>query len=183
MIRGSLAKRYARALMAIGQEQGVYERLGKELDELAGAALADESFRLLLKAPVVSKEVREGVIEKLCQELGYHQVSLQFLKLLNGKGRLPFLEQIAEAYRELADEAEGRVRAEVIAATPLEGDALNRVKDALAKITGKQVLMEVEVDQGLIGGVVARVAGKLLDGSVRTQLKAVEERLKTTGAV
>jgi F-type H+-transporting ATPase subunit delta len=179
VIKGSLAKRYARALMEIGQEKGIYERLGKELFELEEQAKADASLRLVLSAPIVGKDQREKIVVEISRLLGFHEVMLQFLKLLNLKGRLPYLGAIAEAYRDLADEAEGRVRASVTVAAPVSGEGEARIKDALIKLTGKQVIMDVNVDQDLIGGVVARVAGKLLDGSVRTQLRAMEERLKT----
>jgi F-type H+-transporting ATPase subunit delta len=59
--------------------------------------------------------------------------------------------------------------------------ARDRLQAALVKITGKQVLMTATVDESLIGGVVARVAGMLLDGSLRTQLKAVQQQLTLGG--
>ena len=69
MIRGSLAKRYARALMAIGQEMGIYERLGRELDQVAAIAREDETLRMVIKTPIVGKDVRERVMEGICQAL------------------------------------------------------------------------------------------------------------------
>jgi len=181
VIKGSLARRYARALMAIGQEQGIYERLGQELAMLAEAVRADESFRTVLKAPVISKDLRGRVVEEVAKALGFHEVMVRFLALLNAKRRLPYLEQIERAYQELMDEAAGRVRANVTSAAPLSAAAELTVQAALQKMTGKEVLMSVEVDAGLIGGIVTRVAGKLLDGSVITQLRLIEERLKAEG--
>ena len=178
MIKGSLARRYARALMELGRDKGIYDRLGEELFTLKELAEKNEPFKLVLMTPVVGKDARERVIVELAKALGLHEVMLQFLKLLNLKGRLTYLEQIAKTYRDLLDEAEGKVRASVIVAAPPSSAAEARIKAALARLTGKEVIMEVEVDRDLIGGVVARVAGKLLDGSIRTQLRAVEERLK-----
>jgi len=182
VIRGSLARRYARALMAIGREKDIYERLGQEIAEVARLSREEESFGLVLKAAVVSREVRQKILDQLCQEAGFHEVTARFLQLLNEKGRLGQLEQIVDAYRELTDELEGRVRASVIAAEFLSSEAQEKIRAALGKITGKDVIMEIETDESLIGGVVARVGGRLLDGSVRTQLDAMEERLKTEGA-
>jgi len=181
VIKGSLAKRYARALMEIGREQGVHERLGDELATVAGVIEEDEHLRVAVKTPIIPREAWAAIIEKVCEAMGAHDVSLRFLKLLNDKGRLPYLEQISAAYQDLIDETAGRVRADVISATPLAGDGESRIKAALTKITGKEVIMSVEVDESLIGGIVARVAGKLLDGSVATQLRAMEDKLKTAG--
>ncbi len=183
MIRGSLARRYARALMAIGKEQDVCERVGGELADLARLAGEDKDFRTVITAPVIGKDAREKVIEALAGPMGLHDLTLRFLKLLNQKGRLAFLEQIAAAYKELLDEAEGRVEAEVVSAADLSEDEASKLRAALSEITGKEVTLSVSVDESLIGGVVTRVAGKLLDGSVKTQLKSIEEQLKTADSV
>lgn len=182
MIRGSLARRYARALMEIGQQEDKFDRLGEEIEKLAALARRDKDFGLVLKAPVISKDAREKVLAEVSRVMGFDETTERFLKLLNQKGRLPFLDQISEAYRDMRDEAEGKVRAEVISAVPLAAEAEDRVNKALSSITGKTVIMETKVDEDLIGGVVARVAGRLLDGSVRTQLKAFEDSLKKEGA-
>lgn len=179
MIGGRIAKRYARALMVIGQEKGIYERLGQELDQIAALARDDDNFRVVLKTPIVAKDAKERVIVKICEALGHHELTIRFLKLLNAKGRLTYLEQIAKSFKELTDEAEGRVRASVASARELSPEARDRIKDVLEKLTGKEVIMAVQEDESLIGGVVTKVAGKLLDGSVRTQLKAVGEKLKS----
>ncbi len=178
MIKGSLAKRYARALMEIGREKGIYERLGKEVSELVAAAEHDQWTQAAFRPAVLSKDMRAKLIEELSAGLGFHDITRRFLALLNQKGRLHRLPEIALAYQELADELEGRVRAEVTAAAELSEEGRDKVQKALSAITGKQVIMEITVDESLIGGVVARVAGNLLDGSVKTQLMAVEESLK-----
>lgn len=181
MIKGSLARRYARALMSLGQEQGVAERLGDELSRFARLAQEDPDLKLMLKTPVFPRDLREKVIAGIGQTLGFHETMARFLKLLNQKGRLLYLDGISQAFQELSDEAAGRTRASVTAAAPLTPAAEDRLKSVLAALTGKEVIMSVDVDDDIIGGVVTRIEGKLLDGSLRTQLKAVEEKLKATG--
>lgn len=166
--------------MEIGREMGIYELLGGELLRIARLVEEDNDFRLVIEAPIVGKDVRERVLAAICEAAGFHEMTLRFLKLLNAKGRLPQLRGIAATYQELMDEAQGRVRAGIISAAPLSADAEARIKAALMKITGKEILMTVDVDEGLIGGIITRVAGKLFDGSVKTQLRAVEENLKSS---
>ncbi|MFO8057962.1 MAG: ATP synthase F1 subunit delta [bacterium] len=183
MIKGSLARRYARALMSIGREQGVYERVGEELSALADVAGKDEDLKTVITAPVIGKDARDKVITALAGHMGLHELTTRFLQLLNQKGRLVFLEKIAEAYHEILDEGEGRVQAEVTSAAALSAEDEAKLKQALSEVTGKQVILSVSVDDSLIGGVVTRVAGKLLDGSVRTQLRAIEEELRQADSV
>jgi len=182
VIKGSLAKRYARALMAIGQEQKLYERLGNELAQMAALEAENEDFRLAVTAPIYPKDVREKLIDGVGRALGLHELMVRFLKFLNQKGRLAYLGKISSAYQDLMDEALGRVRAKVTTAVMLRPDNASLLLLALTEITGKMVIMDVDVDPEIIGGVVTRVAGKLLDGSVRTQLSLMEDKLKTTGA-
>ena len=70
--------------------------------------------------PIIGKEVREKILEAICKELEFHQVSINFMKLLNTKGRLAFIEQISVAFEELTDDVLGRVRADVLSATKVE---------------------------------------------------------------
>jgi F-type H+-transporting ATPase subunit delta len=182
VIKGSLAKRYARALMSIGREAGLYERLGRELAQLAEQASGNEDFRLALTAPIYSKDARDKLIEGIGRALGLHELMVRFLKLLNEKGRLAYLPKISGAFESLVDEELGRVRAGVVTAAPLSAAAQNQLRAVLAAITGREVIMDSAVDPEIIGGVVTRVAGKLFDGSIRTQLSLMEEKLKTTSA-
>ena len=64
----------------------------------------------------------------------------------------------------------------------LSDESEKRIKEALESITGKEVIMEVGVDEELIGGVTTKVAGQLFDGSVSTQLKLIEDSLRSTGS-
>ena len=77
----------------------------------------------------------------------------------------------------MTDEKAGRVRAQVTSAQPLSPAEINRVRDSLARRTGKHVVLEAAVDPTLIGGIVARVGDLVLDGSIRTQLGSLREKL------
>jgi F-type H+-transporting ATPase subunit delta len=97
--------------------------------------------------------------------------------LLLERRRILLLPAIARAYRDFADAHTGRVRAKVTSAEPLSAAALDRVRRSLEERTGKKVIVEPAVDAGLIGGVVAQVGDLVLDGSVRTQLADLRQKL------
>jgi F-type H+-transporting ATPase subunit delta len=101
----------------------------------------------------------------------------RFVLLLLERRRISALPAIARAYLELADAHTGRVRALVTSAQPLSPAEADRVRRSLEQRTGKKVIMETAVDPALIGGVVARVGDLVLDGSVRTQIAALKQRL------
>jgi len=80
----------------------------------------------------------------------------------------------------MVDQQAGRVRATLISAGPMGDDELNRLREALARITSRTVVLETKTDPSLIGGVVAQVGATQLDGSLRTQLERMREELKAS---
>jgi len=78
----------------------------------------------------------------------------------------------------MADELKGVVKASIVSATELSSDAVNKIKEALSKKTGKTIVLNVDQDPDLIGGVVTKIGDLVLDGSVRTQLMNMSETLK-----
>ncbi|MFQ5902605.1 MAG: ATP synthase F1 subunit delta, partial [Candidatus Binatia bacterium] len=93
------------------------------------------------------------------------------------RDRLTFLPSILSRYRRLLDEAKGRVEARVVAIGPLEEVMLEGLREVLQRISGKRVVLHQETDPGLIGGVLIQLEGKIYDGSVRTQLERMKERI------
>jgi len=100
-----------------------------------------------------------------------------FLSLLLEKDRISYVPQIDLNYRKFADELSGVVRAKITSASELTKDRAEALKQGLEKQTGKQVVLSVETDDSLIGGLQAEMGGKLFDGSVKTQLKRIEDTL------
>jgi F-type H+-transporting ATPase subunit delta len=103
---------------------------------------------------------------------------VNFLRLLVDRQRIGDLPQIARSFRAMVDQQAGRLRATVTSAGPLADDEVARVRDAIARMTGRTVVLESRTDPALIGGVVAQVGATQLDGSLRTQLERMREELK-----
>jgi F-type H+-transporting ATPase subunit delta len=116
-------------------------------------------------------------LEKILPRVAPSPIVQRFALLLLERGRIVLLTSLARAYRELADAHAGRVRAVVTSAAPLAPADLERVRKSLERRTKKTVMLEAEVDPNLIGGLVARVGDLVLDGSVRTQLDTLREKL------
>ncbi|HVZ73228.1 MAG TPA: ATP synthase F1 subunit delta [Polyangia bacterium] len=174
---GSVSRRYARALFSMGVDRGTFEQLGKELDAFAELWTGSAELRQALANPVFKASEKRNVLSNLLPRVTPTSDVQKFLLLLLDRRRLAALPSIARAYREMVDEKMGRVRAQVTSAQPLSPGELTRVQDALARRTGKHVVLEAKVDPALLGGVVARVGDLVLDGSVRTQLGTLRDKL------
>ena len=174
---GSVARRYAKALFEIGVAEGSYERLGQELEHLAKAYTDSADLRLVLENPVITVSEKQRILGALLPRIAPSPSVQRFARLLLERGRIGILRAAARVYSELADARAGQVRATVTTAAPLSAPELERVRRALETRTGRKVLIQAAVDPALIGGVVARVGDLVLDGSVRTQLDEMRQRL------
>lgn len=174
---GSIAKRYARALFAIGVERQTFEALGLELEELATLFRSSSDLRQTLESPVFKASEKRAILDRLLPQVAPSVEVRRFALLLLERNRITALASIARAYRQLVDDKLGRVRAQVSSATALDGPTLSSIQRALERRTGKRVTIETTVDPDLIGGVVARVGDLILDGSLRTRLANLSTRI------
>ena len=177
MAAGSVSRRYARALFSIGVDRANFEQLGKELDAVAELWTGSPELREAVANPVFKASEKRAVMQTLLPRVAPTADVQKFVLLLLDRGRLPSVPHIARAYREMGDLHAGRVRAHITSAQPLGPAELNRIRDSLARRTGKHVVLDASVDPALIGGVVARVGDLVLDGSIRTQLGTLRDKL------
>lgn len=173
----ALSRRYAKALVELGVEQQAVESFGDELAQVKDILSREELLRQLLDSPTLALEKKQAMLADLSTLLELTEGMNKFLGLLLSKGRLCYLEQIESNYRSLADELAGIMSAKITAASELDDVQKQAIATLLEKQTGKQVVVSVKVDAELIGGLQAEIGGRLFDGSVKTQLKRIEESL------
>jgi len=174
---GSIARRYAKAIFAIGVEKGNFELLGRQISDLAELWRDSPELRQTLENPVFKLSQKRAVLQGLMPRVAPARQVQSLALLLLERGRIATLPALARAYEEMCDERLGRVRAVVKSAMPLDIASETEIRKALERRTGKKVLMTTAVDPGLIGGVVAQVAGVVLDGSVASRLTTLKNRL------
>ncbi|MEY2668059.1 MAG: hypothetical protein RJA59_697 [Pseudomonadota bacterium] len=178
MIVGSIARRYAKALFSLADEQDQVEHWSTGLDALGKALASSPELRATLESPVVEKEQRRGVVAALCKQAALPETPSNFLLLLADRSRLAYLPAIIQDFRDLADARLGRIRAKVTSAVPLSPDEARRIAEKLAQGQKAQVIVEQAVDAALLGGVVAQVGSLVYDGSVRSQLEELRRAMK-----
>ncbi|MCK5164718.1 MAG: F0F1 ATP synthase subunit delta [Desulfobacula sp.] len=174
----AVSRRYAKALILIGQEDGQAEQYNAELESVVGLFDTQVDFETALINPLFNKNDRKKVLEAVLAATDLSAIMKSFLILLFDKGRISFLRQIASYYKDLADELKGVVKASIVSAAELSSDAVDKIKESLSKKTGKTIVLNVEQDPSLIGGVVTKIGDLVMDGSVKTQLMNMRETFK-----
>ncbi len=179
---GVIARRYGKALFLIGEERGDVPVLLGELEQLTNLILDSEELRRVLFTPLHPRAERRGVIRELVQRLELSKELDAFTNVLVDENRTAYLPEIRDALRELVEQAEGRVVARLTSARPLSDEEVEQLREVLSRRVNAEVTLELEVDESLIGGVVARIGDLLLDGSVRTQLDSLATNLRRGSA-
>ncbi len=187
MISGSLAKRYARALLGLAQSPTQRDKYLQNLEDFTKACKihdpndpsGESDLIKVLAAGHHTLIKRRAILHAVLRRVGADANVSKFLELVLERGRISGVEQIYLHFRDLADHAAGRIRARVQTASALDPATTNRIKGALEKATGKAVILESEVDPELIGGLVAHVGSYTLDRSVRTSLDRLRSSLRS----
>jgi ATP synthase, F1 delta subunit len=176
-LAGSIARRYARALFAIGVDKRNFEDLGKELEALAALWNEATEMRQSLSNPIFKSSQKRAILHGLLPRVAPTREVQSLAFLLLERGRIAALPAIARAYQEMCDDKLGRARATVKSARPLDVATQTEIRQVLERRTGRSVIMTTEVDPSLVGGIVAQVAGQVLDGSLRARLSALSSKI------
>ncbi|MDH3998649.1 MAG: ATP synthase F1 subunit delta, partial [Desulfuromonadales bacterium] len=170
-------RRYAKALIDIAVAEKAVDGYGQELARIADVVAREDLLRLMLDSPTLPMDKKIAMLSDVIAALELSQGMTKFLGLLLDKKRIGYLAQVEESYRNQADELSGTLRARIVSAGALDDSQQTAIGASLEKQTGKKVAVTVEIDPALIGGIQAEIGGRLFDGSVKTQLKRIEESL------
>ena len=176
MTEGSLTRRYTRAIFQLAREAGQEEKIGQELEQFY-STYAQSDLRHVLINPAFALGVRKKILEQVTEAEQLTELSSHFLSLLLDRDRLPYLAGIVSCYRRLLNEAKGRIEAKVVSASPLEDRRLEQLREQLRAMSGKEIVLQQETDPSLLGGLMVELEGKIYDGSIRTQLENMKQRI------
>ncbi len=175
MAKKANPRRYAQAVFEIAQENNELDRWQSDLQKLV-LAIDTAPFRDALESPKIPLPQKRGL---LVQTLGgINPLALNLALLLIEKSAISNIREIAIQYKKMLDAYRGIETAEVVTAIPLDEPDKERLKARLNALTGSIIELETDVDPHILGGVVVRVGGKLLDGSTRNKLIALKKALE-----
>ena len=168
------ARRYAQAVFQIALENDSLDRWSSDLDQIADA-LGDSDFFAFLEAPQVpEREKLQGIDTILA---GVSDLARNLVGVLVDHRSVRFAVQVRDQFGALVDEHNGVARATVTTAVPLTDEQRGRVQELLSELVGAKVDASEEVDQQIVGGIVARVGDHLIDGSITTKLRNMQAAL------
>ena len=178
MLENQIGKRYAEALSGnIGEDSQLGEAL-LGLKEFGKAMKTENELLRFFEHPSIPKEKKKHVVEGLCSGLQIGDKVANLLMMLNERGKILYLDKIIEYFQQVVDRRLGQQRIHVTSAHILSDENTNRLKTALNKILGKTILIDIEVDESLIGGVMLRIGDQVADDTIRNRLDILKRTIE-----
>ena len=174
MLRDPAAKRYARAAFELARDKGELDVWERDLRDL-GSVLQTPGVEAFLASVRVPNEAKEAFLQRVLEQPS--PLVWNFIRLLTERNRLALLPQIVESFQELADDERGIAHAQVVTAVPMNDEERGAIASKLSELTGKQVQVEAREDPEMLGGMIARIGDRLIDGSTKTKLIALKRQL------
>lgn len=175
MLSGAIARRYAEAIFDIAVKQNTLDRTLDDVQEIA-KLFAIRKLAYLLREPNIPWKRKEAVLRQGL-ESRVLPTSLNLALLVVQRGLVDIMPNIARELNQLVLDYKNEAIAHVTTATPLDAKLKDRVKRALERMTGRTIIMETRVQPAILGGIVARVGDKVIDGSVERRLKMLQQEL------
>jgi F-type H+-transporting ATPase subunit delta len=174
--KSPVATRYAKALLELANKQQQAEAVRDELRSIREILDKSPAFAAILSDPGVSEAKRHELIGRTFGGRAMPLV-VNFLGLVNNKGRIGELREIIDAYEELLEDQLGNVEVDITVAQRLTPEQMETARERVSKALGRNAVVHQHVDESIIGGLVLRVQDKLIDASVRHQLEMMRRQL------
>lgn len=174
-----IGRNYGGALYLLACETQAEAQILRELELLQGSFSAEPDFVKLLALPALPKQERTAILdESFSGKL--HPYTLNFLKLLTENGTIRAFPDCVGEFRRRYYADNGILPVTAVTAVPLTGALRDRLREKLAAITGKQIVLTERVDASVLGGVRLQTDGAMLEDTARARLDALRRHLTQT---
>ncbi|MEL7562105.1 F0F1 ATP synthase subunit delta [Dehalogenimonas sp. 4OHTPN] len=170
----ALALRYGQAVFEIAAEHQNFNTWRDNLETLV-RMVQDKDVLSFLENPRISIAKKRQVLEPKLK--GVNPMAVNLLYLLAERSGLGMMPYIYADYNRRLDDLRGVAHATVTAAVPLSDAETAEIREKLGKMFGKHIEITARLDQSLLGGVVARVGDKVIDGSVSRRLQNLKREI------
>ncbi|MEL6440259.1 MAG: ATP synthase F1 subunit delta [Cyanobacteria bacterium J06621_8] len=173
LISSEVGEPYAQALMSLAQQNNLTDQFGDTFRALGTLLDESQDFKEFVLNPVIKGDDKKAVLKQVMGN-DANPYLVNFMMLLVDKRRIIFLEPIVEQYLNLLRKLNQTVLAEVTSATELnDGQKQNLVEQVKAIANARDVELKTIIDPELIGGVIIKIGSKVIDASIRGQLRRI----------
>ncbi len=165
--------RYAKSIFQIAVEKNILPEIEKNFFQV-GTLLKDSiDFKKFVVNPTIQKQSRLSIIETISKKFNFNKYFINFLKLINEKGRFFFLEKIIRDFFSIVAESKGEVTADLIIANEISEIKKEEIKKELSLLYKKDIKLNFSVDESLISGSILKVGSKMIDNSAKSKFNRI----------
>lgn len=172
-----IADRYARSLDRAIEQDADREAAIDALRAIATHYESDHELRNVLSNPAIPANQRAAILAEILRREEAPPLVSALLDTMLRRGRITVLNSVLELFSTMTDERLNRSGAVVTTAIALSDDHKNKLRAALETFSGTRVRADFRVDPRILGGVVARIKGKVIDGSLRARIERLKQSL------
>ncbi len=180
-ISAGIAARYARAVFELARDGKGLKPLEGDIDMLEAALKESADLRTLIASPLYTRQQQAKAMEALAKKMKLTPMMGNALALMAEKGRLYILPQLLSELRARIAREKGEITADVIAAKALTKAQADKLAKALKASVGKDVNLNLSVDENLIGGLIVKLGSKMIDTSIAAKLNTLQNAMKEVG--
>ncbi|HUD53044.1 F0F1 ATP synthase subunit delta [Parvibaculum sp.] len=177
-IVSGMAGRYATALFELAESERSLDAVAADLNAIQAMIDGSVDLRQVVLSPVFGADDQAKAFAAILDRAGIKGLVANFVGLVIEKRRLFALPAMIAGYRQLLAKSRGEVSADVTSAHALSDAQLASIKAALKAATGRDVLVNTRVDEGLLGGLVVKVGSRMIDSSLKTKLNSLKLAMK-----
>lgn len=180
-VLAGVAQRYATALIELAEEAGAVDSLAAELQTLQGLLGANADLKGLVSSPLYTREDQTRALMAVLDKASASQLLKNFVGLVAHNRRLFVLGDMIKAFQMILARKRGEISASVTSAVPLNEPQVADLKAALREALGRDVQLQTEVDESLLGGLIVKVGSRMVDSSLKTKLSNLKIAMKEVG--
>jgi F-type H+-transporting ATPase subunit delta len=173
----TLARPYARAAYDFADASNGLDQWSDMLSTLAAIA-TQEKVQAVFDSPVLTAKERAEALANLCGDSITDQ-GLNLLRLLSENGRLALIPEVSRLFEQFKANREKTVNVDITSAMAMDQAAEEKLAAALAAKLDRQVIVNSETDESLMGGAIIRAGDLVIDGSVRGKLAKLAEAINS----
>jgi F-type H+-transporting ATPase subunit delta len=174
----AVVRRYARALFDSAHRAGTVDQIEADLKAVDQVLRTSPRLSRVLRAPTIPTDQKKELLQRLFGSR-VSPLAARFLSLVVERRRETILNEVFVEFSRLANEARNILAVQVTAATPLTDQERDALATALTQRTGKTVTLELKIDPQILGGLMLRMGDTVIDGSVRSRLNQLRDRLQS----
>ena len=170
---------YGESLYELAKDESLGKVIGEQLAVLQESFRQEPDFVRLLSSPNLTKAERCQILDDSFRGK-VHPYVLNFLKILTEKGYMRYFPDCCDAYTALFDQDNGILRVDAVSAVALSQQQADKLKQKLARITGKEIVLRNRINPAVLGGIRLDYDGQRLDDTVSHRLDAIRDLLNKT---